>query len=800
MKVMNTSYQNSIIKSFRDRKLTKFVPIFASTSLLFGLLSTPIVFAQEQVMVLEEIVVTARKRVELIQDVPIAITAFDADAIERAHISTTADLEKFVPNVDFSDNPFAGQALGATIRGVGFSDFEKSFEPAVGFSIDGVFLASNTGAAIDAFDIERIEVLRGPQGTLYGRNTVGGVINVTRTRPTGETGLKLGTRFTNNGGTEVLLVANTPKLGDSLSTKFYMFDKEDETFGENIITGEADDQTDVVSYGAAFLYQPNDKLEALVSVDFFDDDSQGPPTYNLSQPGELFCDLPNTLASFGVFTADSFNAGCSSRSFDIAQASDFELYTREVPFITHLEGSSVTSNIQYAISDTLTLTSITGYRETDEQLLEEPLGAPNLGVQVAPGVVIGFPVSYTNRVQEASQFSQELRLSGERGDRLTFVTGLFYMQSDYQLSGGEFPDGSFGTAQSFGSVVTDELVNQDTTAWALFVDGTYELTDRLSLSGGLRYSREEKELQKSFFVSSAPGVSGTSAAGSESWSNPTGRVILQYDISDDVMVYGGFSRGFRSGGFNGRAGTPTAIGPYDEETVNSIELGFRAEFFDNRLRFNPTFFSADYDDKQEENAVATPGGMAGAVETTVQNASAVDIKGMELEILALISPSLTFRGAFGLLDAEFSEFLVPANPFDPSNTSVIDVSDSRNLRAGPDATASIGLTYFRSLMQGNAQLTFNAAYNWADELVTSAATDVFGLGRDTVDVVEGADFALSFETLHEEGANFTVSAYVNDAFDDGPGRNAVGVVVPGIFAFGAGAPTKTYGLELSVDF
>lgn len=774
--------------------------LLLSTSLIATDMAIFASHAVAQARVLDEIIVTARKRQESIQDVPIAVTAFDSEAIERAQISTIADLEKFTPNVDFSDNPFAGQALGATIRGVGFSDFEKSFEPAVGFSIDGVFLASNTGAAIDSFDLEQVEVLRGPQGTLFGRNTVGGVINVQRTRPTGETGLKVGTRITNNGGRELLLVANTPKIGDVLSTKFYAFDKEDETFSTNIITGEADDQTDVLSYGAAFLFQPNEKLEALISIDFFDDDSQGPPTYNTTQAGELFCDLPNTLVSFGVFAPSSLNAGCASRSIDVAEASDFEFFTRAVPFITHLDGSSATANIKYEISDSLTLTSITGYRETDEQLLEEPLGAPNLTVAVAPGVEIGFPLTYTNRIQEASQFSQEFRLSGEINDRLTFVSGVYFLQSDYELTGGLFPDGSFGTSQSFGAVTTDEVVKQDTNAWAIFVDGSYELTDDLTLAGGLRYSREEKDFEKNFITSSVAGVSGSSVVASDSWSNPTGRLILQYKISDDAMIYGGFSRGFRSGGFNGRAATPTAVGPYDEETVNSFEAGIRAEFFDNRLRVNPIIFRAEYNDKQEENAIATPDGAVGATETTVQNASAVDIQGIELELLAQITPQVSLRAAFGLLDAEFSEFLVPEDPTDPNNTNVIDVQDTRNLRSGPDANASMAVTYINDVFDGKARFTFNAAYNWADELVTSAATDALSLGRDRVDTVEGADFSLAIETLRNEGTNIKITAFINDAFDDGAGRNAVGVSIPGVFAFGAGQPTTVYGLEAEVEF
>lgn len=763
---------------------------------------------------LEEIVVTARKRQESLQDVPIAVTALDANTIESGHVSTVSDLEKFIPNVDFADNPFAGQALGATIRGVGFSDLEKSFEPAVGFSIDGVFLASNTGAAIDAFDIEQVEVLRGPQGTLFGRNTVGGVINVTRSRPTGETGVRVGTRFTNNGGKELMIVANTPQIGEVLSTKFYAFDKTEETFADNVLTGEPDDQTDITSYGAAFLFEPNDDLEALISVDYFDDDSQGPPTYNLTQPGELFCDLPNLdfLNSIGTpgvpdiipgvaVTAASSQAGCASTSIEVAEASDFDLYTRAIPFVTSLEGKSVTANVVYDLSDNLTLTSITGYRETDEQLLEENLGGPNVVFAIGGMPIASVPILYQNRVQEADQFSQELRLSGELNDRLTFVSGLYYMQSEYGLTGGEFPGGGgFGTTQSFGGIAGDEVYNQKTTAYAVFVDGTFNLTDNFLLSGGLRYSNEKKEADKEFIVSSVPGVPGTSVSDSESWSSPTGRLILQYNFSDDTMIYGGLSRGFRSGGYNGRAASVTAIGPYDPETVDSLEVGMRTELFDNKVRVNPTVFAAQYKDKQEENLVAVPGGGAGATETTVQNASEVDIHGAELEVLIQATDALTIRGAFGLTDAEFSEFLVLEDPDDPNNNTFVDVKDSRNLRAGPDQTISVGVAYVQPVFDGRAQLVFNADYSWADELVTSAAADPLDLGRDTIDSQDAVDFAIKLESLSSEGPNMSISAYINDAFDDGSGRLANAIVVPGTFTFGVGAPTKVYGLEATVEF
>ena len=761
-----------------------------AASLLGGALYSPVSFSQEsETIVLEEIIVTARKRQESLQDVPIAISAFDAAAIERQHLDTVADLEKFIPNTDFGAISFAGQALAATIRGIGFSDFEKSFEPAVGVSIDGVFQAFSTNSAIDSFDLESVEVLRGPQGTLFGRNTVGGVINLQRSRPTEDAGFKLGTRINSVGGEEILVVANTGQIGDSFSTKFWGFNKQDETFATNRLTGSPEDQTDNTSFGAAFLYEPNDKFSALVSIDSFDDDSQGTPIYNFNTPGDLFCFLPNIL--FG-FNPQNINAGCGSESGDIALESDLELFTRAVPFISTSEGTSATVEINYELSDNLTLTSITGFRETDEQLLNEGLGGPNIAIPVGPGISVEFPLLFTNRVQESEQFSQELRLAGELGDNLTYVAGLYYLDAEYSLTGGEFPDGSFGTAQAFGAVSGNDTYDQTTEAFAVFVDGTYQVNDRISISGGLRYSDETKDALRTFILDPTNPIS--SGERSASFDEVSGRLIFQYDFSDNVSAFGGYSRGFRSGGFNGRAQSVDVIGPFDSEIVDGLEAGLRAEFFGNRLRVNPTIFSYDYTDKQEENSIA----VGVLTQTTVQNASEVEISGFELEVLGLVSPELTIRASLGLLDAEFSEFLIP-DLSDPTGQRVIDVADSRNLRSAPDSTFSIGATYTKPLFGGNSQLVFDASYNYQEDFFTSGINDPQGLGREVSEGTEGADFSLTYQTLGD-GTNFKVTAYVNDAFDDAAGRIATTVFVPGLFTFGIGQVTTIYGLQAEIEF
>ena len=816
------SYKNSLILS---------ASLIASSFIV-----TPqAAFAQdEEAFKIDEIVVTARKREESLQDDPLAVTALDSAAIENLHTSTITGIDRLVPNIDLGDNPFTGLGLVAVIRGVGFSDPEKSFEPVVGLSIDGVFLASNTGAAIDAFDLERVEVLRGPQGTLFGRNTVGGVINVQRSRPTGEAGLKVGTRITNHSGREYWGVANLPALDGVLSTKLYAFSKEHDTFAVNLSTGEKDPQKDLFQFGGAILVEPNDRFEALISYDYFDDDSFGPPVFARGVPGlggDILCSIPNggipspVPGGPPIIPPNPFlvpnGAGCSSGSFDIAEASDFETFVSDTPFITTIDGWSLTSNIEYDLNDNLTLSSVTGYRDTSDQQFQNSLGGNDtigISLPVAPGVTVApfgvgsFPIIHSNRIFESSQFSQELRLSGDIGDKLSFVSGLYYLNSEYDLRGGEFEPGVFGTSRVFNTLTPDnETVAQQADAYAIFVDGTYDITDRLSFSGGLRYSYEKKDFQYDFIfrgpidtdgdgVPDAPSpLTGQVVDATEDWEAPTWRAILQYDVSDDVNVYGGYSRGFRSGGFNGRGFTPSAVETtFDEETVDSFEIGARAEFFNNRLRINPTAFLAIYDDKQEEILAGVPG-VIGTSQTIVDNASSVDIAGVELEVLALVTQDLTLRGTFGYTDAEFDEFLVQDLDADPTGATFVDEADIRNLRAGPDTTFSVGVNYNRPILDGGLLLDLDASYNYQSEIVTSAATDPLGLGRDRVDGNSGFDFSASLQT-QRAGTNVKLTGFINDAFDSGNGRVGSSIVIPGVFTFAVGSPTTIYGLEASVDF
>ena len=209
---------------------------------------------------------------------------------------------------------------------------------------------------------------------------------------------------------------------------------------------------------------------------------------------------------------------------------------------------------------------------------------------------------------------------------------------------------------------------------------------------------------------------------------------------------------------------------------------------------NPTVFTYDYTDKQEENSIA----VGVLTQTTVQNASEVEISGLELEVQALLSPTVNLRASLGLLDAEFSEFFVP-DLSDPTGQTLVDVTDERNLRSAPDSTFSIGATYTKAFFGGNSQIVFDASYNFQEDFFTSGINDPQGLGREVSEGTEGFDFSLTYQTLGD-GTNFKVTAFINDAFDDDAGRIATTVFVPGLFTFGIGQATTIYGIQAEVQF
>jgi iron complex outermembrane receptor protein len=719
--------------------------------------------------VLEEVKVTARKREESLQDVPISITAFDSSFIDSTFAVEMQDFDKYAPNVELGRMQFGASAMTASIRGVSFGDLERSYEPAVGVSVDGVFLANNTGAMIDVVDLESVEILRGPQGTLYGRNTIAGTINVQRTKPTGEFGGRLSGVYGSYDRTELKGLLNVP-LGETLAMKVAGYLLQGNSHTTNTVSGKRDDGQDKTAATISLLWTPSDNFEAQFTYDYFDDDSTYAGLVNLTENGGI--------PGYGLIC---ILGECSDTSWGVSLANGFETSYGSVPFQAGMRSDTFNLTMIWDADD-YTVKSITGYIDGDDVLDAEVTGANDANLFGAPG---GFgPPVYFVRDQAFTQFSQEFNVSSNFDGPFNFVAGVFYMDSEYDMV----------SHAEFGVVVPiDADSGQDLTAKAIFAEITYNITDAWRLIVGARYTDEKKKFYKDHIANGwqcpDPNSEFESCRNPEdSWDDFTPRVILDYSFSDDVMVYGSYSTGFRSGGWDARATQPSNIGPYDPETVVSWEGGIRSMLAGNRVRLNAAVFTTEYKDKQEE--VIDADGFT--TSTQITNAAKATINGLEVELDAFVTPAFEVRAALGLLDADYDEF----NETNPVTGELEDVRAFRNFRYAPDVSFLVGGQYTVNLDKG--ELMFGGNVKYTDDFTTSPKIDPLGLDRDIIDDYTTVDLSITYRTDLRNGGSFLVALY-GDNVTHGDGR-LFRTLDATNYWFGSQEPGRTWGVTVTYDF
>ncbi|CAH0356957.1 TonB-dependent receptor [Sphingobium sp. CECT 9361] len=718
---------------------------------------------------LADIVVTARQRSESLQDVPVAVAAMNADMIERAFVPNVDAVERFMPNVELGRHPFTGGGMSASIRGVSFGDLDRAFEPAVAVSVDGIFLASNTGAMMDTFDIASLEVLRGPQGTLFGRNTIGGVISIKRTQPTMDWGLKLQGTIGSYGNRELRGIANIPIVKDVVGLKVGGYIERSDSYTRNYVTGKRDDGIDKKAIFGALRIVPNDVFEATLSVDHIKDDSQYPGLVPISADNQAFC------VNFGA---------CLSTLGQVAKDSGYKLSFSQTPFTATLDSTAVTLNMKLD-TGAIALESITGYMKQKDALSIENSGALDRANGAATFV--------STRNQKAMQFSHELRAISDFDGAFNFVAGAYYMRSTFELLSQQ--------VRVAGALSQNFTAGQKLDAYAAYAEGYLEVVPDLNLTVGGRYTVEQKAFTITHFgpgassavIFTCPDATLPGGGALESCRDSkvefkkfTPRVLLDYRFSPDVMVYGGWSRGYRSGGWNSRATVATAVGPYRPETVDSYELGLRTSFLQNKGRFNLTLFHATYKDKQEEVITASPLNPL-VTQTLVENAASAKIKGLEGELEFLPFKGLRLRGALGYIDGKYDEFLQGG----------VDVSASRNLRYAPKWSVSFGGDV--TIPMGNGEIQMNANYKWTDRFATAVVRDTLGLNRDFISDYATVDAAIGYQGKLGSGrSTYKVAAFVNNAFHN-DGR-LYRKVITGPFSFASQEAGRTWGLELTFTY
>ena len=615
--------------------------------------------------VLEEIVVTARHRDESLQRVPIAISAIKGDAIAEARETTLQGLEFSVPNLVFGDTGSSGETF-IGIRGIG--DFSRNigFDTRVGVYVDGVFAGQSLAVDQGLVDVRQIEVLRGPQGTLFGKNSSSGVINIVNNPPvlgeqSGEWRLRGGNLDTLAGSG----VANLP-LGDKVAARVAVVAQQQEGYIDNLFTGDKLMSNDHMLGRALLLFQPSDALDIHFSMDV------------RKQHNDLLFLEPD--ASF------ENSVGNPRAAPDFVVDQDARLIDENDGW-----GSSLTAN--YAFDSGFVLTSITGYRSVDRKT-----GSDEDATRV-------FTLDARYFEDDFQHFTQELRLASPDKDRFRYVLGAFYFDQQAKTDRVVVLGPGFGgPPQGIDAAVQDSSV--DTRNWALFVNANYDLTEQLTLSGGIRYTDEQKDAVISQRVLPGFGLAEViDESPDRSEDYVTATASLQYRVSDAVATYLTYASGYKSGGFNvDLVRTPDDL-PYQEETVDSYELGLKSDLLDGRLRLNLSAFYAKYNDYQVFQFRFDPS--SGTTALLVSNAASVTTQGFEIEGTALLHEDFSLSVGLGYNDATFDDF--PGGAVDADTGALLNVKGNTLPRA-PEWTADVTGRYQFTVGSVDSRLMVNYAY------------------------------------------------------------------------------------------
>lgn len=730
---------------------------FVLSSFLLSLQALPVTASQNEEFSIEEVLVTAERREANLQEVPIAISSFSQQDLQAQQVANIGDLQTLVPNLSVH----VGDANNAVvyIRGVGQVDSVAFFEPGVGIYLDDVYLGRAQGAFLDVVDVERIEVLRGPQGSLYGRNTVGGAIKYVSAGPTEELSGNVSATIGNYSRTDLKASISGTLVDDTLLGRLTVAQLGRDGYADNSFDGKDDGDQDTQFLRGVLKYQALDNLSVQLAVDYTNNDPDRSRTPAKETPINLTIVDPVT---FGIST--------------LPFAADVDPFKVNADFnkLEETETQGTDLNIVWDINDQLSFKSISSYRELDYGTELDLDGTP----------VNAFGIFYFN---DQTQISQEFQFLYE-SDRLSAVAGVYYFNEDSDTYDG----GIFSNLL----IASSGISSSSTDSYAVFGQFDYELSDRLTATFGFRYTEEEKDYERlveDFDLTALAGIMFDPFTFAVSYANPellsprsadlrlgggigvarplanpdsanfenfSPKFGLKYQLDDDVQIYSTASSGFKSGGFNGRL-SDGQLDPFDEETLNSLEIGIKSQWLDDRIRFNAAIFYNEYDDLQvssfETNEDAT------AILPVFSNAGEAVIQGVEVELTWLLTESLTINANVGYLDAEYKEFFAEA---DAVTNTVIDVSDERELVNSPEWDTYLAAVYTVPVQNiGTLTLLADISYRDKTYLEVNSSENLAQSGYSVVNA------AIMFETTDGQwqfmlgGKNLNDKEYRTHAFD-----------------------------------
>ncbi len=646
--------------------------VLATTSASGALAQDSNVSSWEQ---LGDIVVTAQKREQTVQTVPIAISAVTAGELERRSATNITDIVSKTPGVEVTTSSQGGGNAGFFIRGIGQFDFIATTDPGVGVYLDGVYIARTAGGALDLLDIDRVEVLRGPQGTLFGKNAVGGAISVYTLAPDArEASGKVLARLGENYRMDVGGTVNLPLVTDELAVRFSALTKNQRGYGKSLFDGQKMNGTDQLIMRGALRWTPSPSFSAELAADWTHVDEDEKMAIVTAINSTSFVTIPQNQFALDnglQLYDDRFLSPGAYRNYSgFHPGNKSDIWGTRLTLSWDIGGAEIRS--------------ITAYRELDS--------FTGLDFDASP-----YPLGDQTVDDSQNQFSQELVITGKTfADRLDYAIGGYYLREKgfsaiyLPLSYAENPDG-------FDTYTTNDFKNRTA---ALFAQGTYKVTDGLSLTAGGRYSYEKKidtieTYANKFFVDLVPLTRQ-----SDRWKFFTWRLAAQYEFSRDVMAYASAATGFKSGGFNGRAQSVNTFLAFDQEKAITYELGLKTRLFDRRVQFNVALFQTDY--KNIQTTLNLPDPVTGVTVNVVGNPADARIRGAEVEGLALIGQGLSVDFSGTYLDNKYRNLVAGA-----------DIDKTDKLPDTPKWALNAGGQYQFGVPVGSEDAMVTARLDWS---------------------------------------------------------------------------------------
>jgi iron complex outermembrane receptor protein len=682
-----------------------------SVALSFSLFTTTATAQQTSGPVVEEIVVTAQKRTERLQDTPVSVSAFTGETIEKLGLRQSVDVTAQTPNfsVGYPNGDTGVPAL--FIRGVGLNDYGVLNQGPIASYVDEVYLAGNASQIFQLLDVERVEVLRGPQGTLYGRNATGGAVNFISRKPTDTWDGWVRAGYGSWETTKFEGAFGGP-ISDNLRFRASALKTDSDGWLENVVTGNDQNGVDELAWRLLVEADATEHLSLLLNV-------HGGKTQSDSvQYQHLGTVDPETLDD---------PVQCTTAAIAALQCVDFFGYTEQAPYTTPFTGIDVPAVPQYdrgaydleAENDSdfwgvslqaqlelgdYALTSITAWDDVDDYRPEETDASPNDLITGVLGV-------------KQKTFSQELRLARAH-DSWNWLVGAYYLKDEADdrtsfdllralrpLLVGEDVDCSAPAGNPTGfcpeAFVFEQqsATQQDVTSYSLYADAHIALTEALGLSVGLRYTNEEIEQDVLFYFAEPAAGNPVIFSGSDDtdFDNVSGRAVLDYRINDDVMVYGGVTTGFKAGGIQS---TTDGIFPYEEETLVSYEAGVKSTLAGGRVRLNASAFYYDYKDLQVFTFVVVDG----VPFQILTNAADAKVMGAEIELTAVPVENLLINLGLGILDTEYEDFM-----------SLDEDLSGNEITLSPELSWN-GLVQYDIPLASAGRLTLQADFNYQDDV------------------------------------------------------------------------------------